>query len=156
MYLITGGLLISHLSADVEEINMICLIRDWEVQQKWVRRAPSLFYLLMTSSCKSEAQLNCESSSKKGNKRVPYIIRSSGNNLLEQAEKDGTAAYLEQIEQGERMPPAACLLQNSPLSHMNGGMGTCRKEENIEYVSQQACNVSVRWLMHALLRPKPV
>ena len=112
----------------------------------------------MTSSCKSEAQLNCESSSKKGNKRVPYIIRSSGNNLLEQAEKDGTAAYLEQIEQGERMPPAACLLQNSPLSHMNGGMGTCRKDANLEYaampvqhssLSQQACNVSVRWLMRS-------
>jgi len=36
--------------------NMICLIRDWEVQQKWVRRASSLFYLLMISSCKSWAE----------------------------------------------------------------------------------------------------
>jgi len=72
--------------------NMICLIRDWEVQQKWVRRASSLFYLLMISSCKSEAQHNWESSSKKGK-------QSHNKNHQQSAwtsRKDDTATYLEQ------------------------------------------------------------
>jgi len=153
MYLITGAGLISHLlewwrrdqhdlfnerlrgAAEMigwVEVQLVLPLDD-KLMQMWSTTVNRLPRREKSPTIRTCCNLSW-TSRKRWDGNIPWADRAG--------RKDATSSFL-----------AAKLSSPLPSHHMNGGMGTCRKD--LEYVSQQACNVSVRWLMHALLRPKP-